>query len=61
MIRDNQDAPNSSFEFQERYSAKLNPQVPWVADSEGNITNFSDRWLELTGLTREQAMGTGWM
>ncbi|HAX78554.1 MAG TPA: hypothetical protein DCY88_22655, partial [Cyanobacteria bacterium UBA11372] len=44
-----------------RYTVELNPQVPWTADPDGRITGFSDRWLELTGLTRQQALGEGWM
>ncbi|WP_190513247.1 PAS domain S-box protein [Oscillatoria sp. FACHB-1407] len=43
-----------------RYIIELNPQVPWTADPHGKITDFNERWLTLTGLTREQAMGEGW-
>jgi PAS domain S-box-containing protein len=43
-----------------RYMVELNPQVPWTADPEGNILDFNSRWLELTGLSREAALGTGW-
>ncbi len=44
-----------------RWLLDANPQVPWSADAEGNITDFSQRWLDLTGLTREQAVGGGWV
>lgn len=44
-----------------RYTVELNPQVPWAANAKGQITSFSDRWLALTGLTREQALGDGWV
>ncbi|RYG23466.1 PAS domain S-box protein [bacterium] len=44
-----------------RWLVEANSQVPWEADAEGNITDFSQRWLDLTGLTREQALGGGWM
>jgi PAS domain S-box-containing protein len=44
-----------------RYTVTLNPQVQWTADPNGAIASFSERWLELTGLTREQALGEGWM
>jgi len=44
-----------------RWTIKLSPQVPWTADVEGRILDFSDSWLELTGLTREEALGDGWM
>jgi len=43
-----------------RHMVELNPQVPWTADATGNITDFNERWLRLTGLTREQALGEGW-
>ena len=43
-----------------RASVEFNPQIPWTADPQGQITGFSDRWLEFTGLTREQALGNGW-
>ncbi len=44
-----------------RWTVQLSPQVPWTADIEGRIVDFSDKWLDLTGLTREQALGDGWM
>lgn len=43
-----------------RHSVELNPQMPWTAGPEGAISDFSQRWLDLTGLTREQALGSGW-
>jgi PAS domain S-box-containing protein len=43
-----------------RWTIELSPQIPWVADPEGRILDFSDSWLELTGLSREQALGEGW-
>jgi PAS domain S-box-containing protein len=43
-----------------RFTVELNPQIPWVADPRGNITDFSARWLTLTGLSREEALGSGW-
>lgn len=44
-----------------RYTVELNPQVPWTATPEGNIESFNERWLEMTGLTHEVALGEGWM
>jgi PAS domain S-box-containing protein len=44
-----------------RWTIELSPQIPWTADAEGRIVGFSDSWLELTGLTREQALGDGWL
>lgn len=43
-----------------RHVVELNPQVPWTADAHGNILDFSQRWLDLTGLTRGEALGGGW-
>jgi PAS domain S-box-containing protein len=43
-----------------RWTIELSPQMPWVADPEGHILDLSDSWLELTGLTREQALDGGW-
>lgn len=43
-----------------RYLLELNPQVPWIADREGKVIDFNQRWLDWTGLTREQALGEGW-
>ena len=43
-----------------RASVMLNPQIPWTADPEGQVTGFSDRWLDFTGMSREAAMGGGW-
>jgi PAS domain S-box-containing protein len=44
-----------------RWMIALSPQIPWTADVEGRILDFADSWLELTGLTRERALGEGWM
>lgn len=43
-----------------RATVELNPQVPWTADSQGNITSFTQRWLDMTGLTRDVAFEHGW-
>lgn len=43
-----------------RYTVELNPQVPWTARPDGYISDFSDRWLQLTGMTRQEAVGRGW-
>jgi PAS domain S-box-containing protein len=43
-----------------RWTIDLSTQVPWTADVEGRILDFSDGWLRLTGLTREYALGDGW-
>jgi PAS domain S-box-containing protein len=40
---------------------ELSPQLPWTADSNGNVVDFNQRWLDLTGLTREESLGGGWV
>jgi PAS domain S-box-containing protein len=44
-----------------RFMVDSNPQVPWVADPNGVLTDFSERWMEMTGLTREKALADGWV
>ena len=58
--RDEADSRLRESEDHYRASVELNPQIPWTADPQGRITGFSDRWLDLTGLTREAALGDGW-
>ncbi|RDI50398.1 diguanylate cyclase/phosphodiesterase [Microvirga subterranea] len=43
-----------------RYSVEFNPQIPWTADPQGNISNVSPRWCQLTGMSVEEALGEGW-
>jgi hypothetical protein len=43
-----------------RFMVDSSPQVPWTADPQGNITDISERWLELTGLPKADALGDGW-
>jgi len=53
---------DSSFDAHADYRdfVELNPQVPWTASPAGDVLDFNQRWLDLTGLTREQALGSGW-
>ena len=44
-----------------RSAVELNPQIPWTAEADGSIREASPRWLELTGMTFEEARGTGWI
>ncbi|RSL18130.1 PAS domain S-box-containing protein [Edaphobacter aggregans] len=44
-----------------RHTVELNPQVPWTADSKGMVLDVSHRWQELTGLSREETLGDGWI
>ncbi len=43
-----------------RHTVDLNPQVPWTCDPAGNITSYSNRWLELTGQAPGEPLGAGW-
>ena len=44
-----------------RYTVELNPQMPFTADAAGNVLEIGPRWLQLVGLSREQALGQGWV
>ncbi len=44
-----------------RWSVDLSPQVPWTAGADGNVEEVGPRWLDLTGMMPEQALGTGWL
>ena len=43
-----------------RHTVELNPQVPWTCDPAGNITSYSNRWLDLTGQAPGEPLGSGW-
>jgi diguanylate cyclase (GGDEF)-like protein/PAS domain S-box-containing protein len=44
-----------------RYTVEYNPQLPWIADPTGRVIDVTDRWLNWTGMTRETALGEGWL
>jgi PAS domain S-box-containing protein len=44
-----------------RYMVELSPQMPWIRDADGNLMDISSRWLQLTGLSKEQALNLGWL
>lgn len=44
-----------------RYLVDVSPQIPWIADAGGNVVDISARWVELTGLSKEQALNYGWL
>jgi PAS domain S-box-containing protein len=44
-----------------RNAVELNPQVPWTAEPDGMILDTSQRWESLTGLTKEESLGKGWV
>jgi PAS domain S-box-containing protein len=39
----------------------LSPHLQWILDAEGNLLDISSRWVQLTGMTREQAQKLGWL
>jgi PAS domain S-box-containing protein len=44
-----------------RHTVELNPQIPWTAAPDGMILDVSHRSELLTGLTRQQLLGEGWL
>jgi len=44
-----------------RHLVELNPEIPWVMDSEGNNLDVSSRWTQITGLSKEQTRNLGWL
>ncbi|BDA84272.1 hypothetical protein Sa4125_18140 [Aureimonas sp. SA4125] len=44
-----------------RHVVELNPRIPWTADPEGAILEVSNRWVAVTGSSREEALGHGWL
>jgi diguanylate cyclase (GGDEF)-like protein/PAS domain S-box-containing protein len=44
-----------------RWSVDLSPQVPWTAGPDGNVEEVGPRWLDLTGMAPQEALGTGWL
>jgi PAS domain S-box-containing protein len=49
-------------ESEEHYRSmvELNPHTPWVMDTQGRTMEVSPRWEQMTGLTAEQTLGSGW-
>lgn len=43
-----------------RAYVELNPQIAWVADTQGRVTEMAPLWEQLTGLPREMGIGEGW-
>jgi len=44
-----------------RNLVELNPEIPWVMDSEGNNLDVSSRWSLITGLSKEKTRNLGWL
>ena len=47
-------------EEHQRHALTLHPEVPWVADADGNIIEFGPRWLDLVDLDTAGTLGEGW-
>lgn len=43
-----------------RNSVALNPEIPWVADRNGQIVEVGPRWGHVVGTAPETALGSGW-
>jgi PAS domain S-box-containing protein len=43
-----------------RFLSDLVPQLIWTADSHGSADYFNQRWVEFTGVDREQLLLNGW-
>jgi PAS domain S-box-containing protein len=43
-----------------RHIADNSPVMLWTANSEGKVNFINKTWLEFTGLTPEESLGTGW-
>jgi len=44
-----------------RHAVELNPQIPWTAEPDGIVLDTTQRWETLTGLTKEESLGKGWI
>jgi PAS domain S-box-containing protein len=44
-----------------RCMLELSPQIPWTFDADGNLRDISSRWVQITGMSSEQARNLGWL
>jgi PAS domain S-box-containing protein len=44
-----------------RYMIELLPQIPWVIDAEGRALDVSQRWLDISGMAKDEWRGFGWL
>ncbi len=44
-----------------RHMVRLNPHMPWVLNSRGEVIDGSPRWQEFTGQPLGEAIGNGWL
>ncbi|HRI50154.1 MAG TPA: PAS domain S-box protein, partial [Pseudomonadota bacterium] len=49
-------------ESEERYRSliEVSPQIVWIGRDDGASTFCNQQWLDLTGLTTEESLGSGW-
>lgn len=40
--------------------AEFIPQLAWIADAEGSLVWYNQRWYDYTGSTSEEMLGSGW-
>lgn len=62
-ITDHRQTREALKETEERFRSMADaaPVMIWVSDVHGQRTWFNKRWLEFTGRTMEQELGTGWL
>ncbi len=44
-----------------RNAVALNPEIPWVADATGRLTEVGPRWYEVSGVSKEISYTEGWL
>ena len=56
-------AEKSCREVEEHFRSllDLNPQIPWIIDSEGRALDVSERWMAATGREVDSWRGFGWL
>ena len=49
-------------ESEERYRSliEVSPQIVWIGRDDGGSTFCNQQWFDLTGLTAEESLGSGW-
>lgn len=44
-----------------RHMIELSPHIPWVLNAKGEVIEASPRWEIITGQSRDDALGDGWL